>query len=129
MPPVHRGRFTIVQFGFQNVVSLPDAGLLHRALRHLLRQGHNTVVVNMRLLKDVDRACVECLVSAARKLRRGGGRFILRHCPDELYDQLRLHGWDRLFLLPLRRVDDALSLPPELRELAFPDAGGEDPEP
>jgi hypothetical protein len=42
---------------------------------------------------------------------------------------LRLHGWDRFFLLPLRRVDDALSLPPELRELAFPDAGGEDPEP
>lgn len=116
-PPLQAGRYQVARFGFENVVGLMDASVLHKTIKRLMRQGLDTLVVNMRGAKDVDKAGWDCLVSAARRLRKTGGRVILRHCPDNLYSQLVAHQWDRVFLVPDRRADDAEAVPAEILAL------------
>jgi ABC-type transporter Mla MlaB component len=114
-PPAAKGKYHVARFGFWNIVGLVDAMHLQKTVKRFLRQGLDTLIVNMRGARDVDKAGWDCLVSTARRLQRSGGRVILRHCPDNLYTEIQTHHWDRLFLVPDRRADDAASLPAELR--------------
>lgn len=116
-PPTKRGRFNVARFCFENAVGLVDASLLQSTLKRLIKQGLHILVVNMRGAKDVDRAGWDCLVTTARQLHRKGGGVVLRHCPDDLYNQIHAHQWDRLFLVPDRRLADAEQLPAEIRDL------------
>jgi len=128
-PPLKRGRYQVARFGFENVVGLVDASVLQTTIKKLLRQGLNMLVVNMRGAKDVDKAGWDCLVSTARRLQRTGGGVVIRHCPDNLFDQIQAHHWDRLFLVPDRRADDAASLPAEVCDLDGEDEPGSEPGP
>lgn len=113
-----------IEVSLTGAVTLSDANVLQKALRHTLRQGYTNVVVNMRRVRDLDKAAWDCLVSTSRRLQRRGGHVVLRHCPDLLFGQLLAHRWEKCFLLPERRAEDAGALPEPLREWATSD---EDP--
>lgn len=106
---------TAIAVDVQGVASASDAPLLKKTLSNALRQGYRTVVVNLARLRDIDSRCLEGFVSVARRLHRLGGRFVLLNCPDDQYSLLLTRHWDRCFLIPRRRRQDAESLPKELR--------------
>jgi anti-anti-sigma factor len=112
------GTVSAIEVSLDGVINLADANLLQKTLRHTVRQGYTNVVVNLRRVRDIDKAAWDCLVSAARRLKRAGGHIILRHCPDTLFAQLLAHRWERCFLMPERRAEDARELPEELRAWA-----------
>jgi anti-anti-sigma regulatory factor len=112
------GAFCAIEVSPDGVINLADATLLQKTLRHTLREGYTTVVVNLRRVRNIDKAAWDSLLTASRRLHRTGGRFILRHCPDALFAQLQARSWDRCFLVPELRPEDALQLPQELRDWA-----------
>jgi anti-anti-sigma regulatory factor len=107
-----------IEVSLNGAITLSDADVLQKTLRLTLRQGYTNIVVNLRRVRDLDKAAWDCLVSAARRLQRGGGHVILRHCPDALFAQILAHRWEKCFLLPDRRAEDASALPEELRAWA-----------
>ena len=108
-----------IEVSLDGAINLPDARLLQKTLRHTVGQGYTTIVVNLRRVRDIDKAAWDCLVSAARRLSKSGGHIILRHCPDALFEQLLAHRWEHCFLMPERRAEDACALPRELRAWAM----------
>lgn len=94
------GRVNAVELTLDGVAGLADAPTLRKILRQLLQQGYKTVLVNVRRLRSMDRACWGHLVSAARRLRRGGGRMVLRNCPEALYTELQAQDWHQCFQIP-----------------------------
>lgn len=108
-----------IEVSLNGAITLSDAKLLQKTLRNTLRQGYTNVVVNLRRVRDIDKAAWDCLVSAARRLQRRGGHVILRHCPDALFGQILAHRWENCFLMPERRAKDAECVPEELRAWAL----------
>lgn len=104
-----------IEVSLRGTITLSDANVLQKTLRLTLRQGYTNVVVNLRRVRDLDKAAWDCLVSASRRLQRRGGHVILRHCPDVLFGEILAHRWENCFLLPERRSEDASELPEELR--------------
>jgi anti-anti-sigma regulatory factor len=112
------GALCAIEVSLDGVISLADATLLRKSLRHTLREGYTTVIVNLRRVRAVDEAAWDCLLAAARRLHRTGGRIILRNCPDALFAQLQARRRDQNFLIPDRRAEDARQLPDALRDWA-----------
>lgn len=104
-------RSDTVEIELNGVVGLAASDALNRTLKQALHQGCKSVVVDLRQVLDVDSACWGRLVSAARRLRRQGGEMILRHCSPSLLAQLQAHQWDRCFLVPEHRSEDASAMP------------------
>jgi anti-anti-sigma regulatory factor len=98
---------TAVEVSLNGVAGLSDAGPLRRVLRHLLHDNPKTVLVNLRRLRDMDRACWNHLVSMAREVRRKGGRVVLRNCAEPHRAQIAAQHWEGVFEVPECAVGDA----------------------
>lgn len=87
------GRTAAVEIVLSGVAGLSDAPLLRKVLRGALREGCKVVYVNLLRVRDLDRACWDKLIAAARALRRAGGRMILRNCPESIAEEVRARRW------------------------------------
>jgi anti-anti-sigma regulatory factor len=113
--PLAKGPLNVIELALYDVVSLADAGALNKTMKQLLRQRFDAVVVDLKQVADMDKACLDHLVSAARRIRRQDGYVVLRHCSEALFSKLQAYGWDRCFLIPERRAADINLLSEDLQ--------------
>ena len=107
---------------FTGILSLKDVAELKSSLKRLLRDGFVNLLLDLEDVRDIDEAGWAVLVSTVRKLRREGGRIVIRACPDALYERLQARNWDRDFLFPMRRADHLAALPQEMKAYFQPQA-------
>ena len=105
---------------FTGVLSLRDVADLKSSLKRLMRDGITHLLLDLENVKDVDEAGWALLVSTVRRLRKQNGQVVIRMCPDDLYEHLKVKKWDRDFLFPLRFADHLAALPKELQSYFSP---------
>ena len=105
---------------FSGVLSLRDVAELKSSLKRLLRDGITHLLLDLEEVRDVDEAGWALLVSTVRKLRRQNGQVVIRKCPDDLYEHLKMKKWDRDFLFPMRFADHLAALPKDLQSYFSP---------
>ena len=118
LPPAPRLRAAIMRFS--GVLSLRDVAELKASLKRLLRDGITHLLLDLEEVRDMDEAGWALLVSTVRKLRRQDGLVVIRKCPDDLYEHLKLKKWDRDFLFPMRFADHLAALPKDLQAFFNP---------
>ncbi|MBW3622858.1 MAG: STAS domain-containing protein [Armatimonadetes bacterium] len=113
-----RDRVAVLRF--TGVLSLHDVAELKSSLKRLLRDGIKHLLLDLENVRDIDEAGWALLVSTVRKLRRQNGQVVIRQCPDDLYEHLKMKKWDRDFLFPMRFADHLAALPKEMQAYFSP---------
>jgi anti-anti-sigma factor len=113
-----RNRVALLRF--TGILSLRDVAELKANLKRLLRDGCTHLLLDLEEVKDIDEAGWALLVSTVRKLRKQNGQGVIRTCPDDLYEHLKVRKWDRDFLFPMRFKDHLAALPLDLQSYFSP---------